>query len=469
MRAAVVGVGRRVGALPSLIQDGLLYLASAAYALVMISFAASADYRAWGEIALVAYLIAGVASLAVASYAPFREHPVVVRRVRRTLGAGLVIGVLFIPLAAELHWRAEASPGAHAQPEVAVVERAGDRVANSRSAYLADPTSVGISPSNDAHATDASTYFPYFPGMIPFGLTNVLAIPVVLTDARVAFVSFSLLVAAVGLALAGGGRSRRSRVAQFLVILPTGALPMVTGGDDLPVLALLFLGFVLGARRHPGWAGLVLGLAGTLKLTAWPAIAVAALLARDRQGRAATGRYTAAAAAVLVPALAYGFFSAPGAFVNNALRFPLGLADLHSPAASPLLGHLLVSRFPAERHLLTALIAVVGLAVIAVYLARRPPRTMAGAAEATGTVLLVATLLAPATRFGYLIYPANLFVWSCFLAPIETSAPVEVHAASPRSRRRSSTELDALGGLPPPSAEERAPLEGVMRTPASQS
>ena len=65
-------------------------------------------------------------------------------------------------------------------------------------------------------------------------------------------------------------------------VLPTGALPMVTGGDDLPVLALLFLGLVLAAKRRPALAGLVLGLSGTLKFTSWPVILLACFAVRDR-------------------------------------------------------------------------------------------------------------------------------------------------------------------------------------------
>jgi hypothetical protein len=68
----------------------------------------------------------------------------------------LVIGVVLIPLGAEIHWRADAVPGAHAQPEVAVIERAGDRVAEDLNPYPAAPSTVGVSPSSDAHGTDST-------------------------------------------------------------------------------------------------------------------------------------------------------------------------------------------------------------------------------------------------------------------------------------------------------------------------
>jgi hypothetical protein len=468
MQRPVLAAWGRLCALPPLAQDGLLYLASAIFAVLTIHYAVTADYREWGAMAGVAYGVCGVVALSVAGYRRVRENPVLVRRVRGVLCTTLVIGAVLVPLTAELHWRATAAHGAQAQPEVAVIERAGDRVAQSRDPYPLHPAEVGISPGSDAHATDASAYFPYLPGMIPFGLMNALHLPTELTDARVTLVSFSLLIAAVALAVSGSAASRRSRVVQMLIVLPTGALPLVTGGDDLPVLALLFLGFVLGARRRPALCGLVLGLAGTLKFTSWPVLVLMLFAVRDENGRRAYRRYGITACAVLAPALIYGFFSAPGPFLNNAIRFPLGLANLRSPAASPLLGHVLTTLFPADRRAVTAVLGVIGVALMLAYLSRHLPRTVAAVSRTTAIALLIATVLAPATRFGYLIYPANLFVWSYFLAPIEAAASERRQSSSSRSMRRISTELVSAGVPPPSSAGVIAPLRSSMRTPTSQ-
>ncbi len=38
-----------------------------------------------------------------------------------------------------------------------------------------------------------------------------------------------------------------------------------------------------------------------------------------------------------------GFLTSPAAFVENVIRFPLGLTSVKSPAASPLLGQVLVT------------------------------------------------------------------------------------------------------------------------------
>ena len=45
-------------------------------------------------------------------------------------------------------------------------------------------------------------------------------------------------------------------------------------------------------------------------------------------------------------------------------------------------------------------------------LVRRPPTTAAEVGTLAGWVMLVAILVAPATRIGYLVYPINFFVWA---------------------------------------------------------
>jgi hypothetical protein len=49
------------------------------------------------------------------------------------------------------------------------------------------------------------------------------------------------------------------------------------------------------------------------------------------------------------------------------------------------------------------------------HLVRRPPSSAAQVASLTGWVMLIAIMLAPATRVGYLLYPINLFVWAWML------------------------------------------------------
>jgi Glycosyltransferase family 87 len=194
--------------------------------------------------------------------------------------------------------------------------------------------------------------------------------------------------------------------------LPTAALPLATGGDDMPVVALMLLGLVALQRRRPVVAGLALGAASTLKFTAWPVVLFALFAATDRERRRAAGRYALAVVVLVVPVVLPVALHNPSAFVDNVVRFPLGLAGVASPAASALPGHILVSVVPSIHRAYVIGAAVLGLAVLARHLYRHPPRDAAAVASLTGWVMLVAILLAPATRVGYLLYPINLFLWA---------------------------------------------------------
>ena len=93
----------------------------------------------------------------------------------------------------------------------------------------------------------------------------------------------TMLTSGAALALLRATRRQKIRVAQFLLALPTGALFLATGGDDMPILALSLLGVVALQRRANNVAGISLGLAAAMKLTAWPLALGALLVARDRR------------------------------------------------------------------------------------------------------------------------------------------------------------------------------------------
>ncbi len=480
MRALPVRLLKRLSALEGLTQDALLYLAAAAFAGALALGHGLGDYKAWGNIAGFCYLGGGLLLTAVAlRHRRVRLSPRAVSWWRRAVLVALLAGAVVAPLCAELTWRAEAVPGVHAQPEVAVIERAGDRVVNGHSPYPRHPNSVGIAPSSDAHGVDATAFFPYLPGMVGFGVLNALHLPRVLRDARVTLALFTLVIAAAALVGSGESRSRRGRIAQFLIVLPSGALPMVTGGDDLPVLALMLAGLVLAKRRMPLCAGLVLGLASSMKFTSWVLAFLLAFAIRDREDQRAWLRYGLGVAAMVVPAIAVGVLLQPHAFIENVLRFPLGLTRIKSPAASPLLGQFLVSELPSHKTVITAILLVIGAAVALGMMIRRPPRTPAGAAGATAFIMALATVLAPATRFGYLIYPANLIVWALLLPhrPLGDHAPARarrhlvqgaatlfgaLQPPSPRSATRSTTALAA------PVTPGVGELRGSTKAPTSQ-
>ncbi len=483
VRSAAVALWHRAAALPALLQDAWIYLASAVFAGGVALKSVSADYRGWGETAAVAYSVAAAVCFAAARASRSSAwRPAAVAALRRVLVVLVIGGAVLVPLLAQLVWRAEGVPGAHAQPEVAVVERAGDRAASAQDPYLLHPTTVGVAPSSDSHQVDDSSFFPYLPGMVPFGLVNaVRRLPAELKDARVALTGFTLLVGAIALLWSDASLARRGRALQFLVALPTGALPMVTGGDDLPVLALMLLGLVLAERRRPVLAGMVLGAAGTLKFTAWPLLVLMAPAIRDSEGRPAALRYSLAALVLLVPVLGVGIGLDPVSFFENVVRFPLGLARVKSPAASPLLGEVLTHALPQHRLALTALLLVVGAGVALAVYGRMRPRTPAAVARYVAFAMLLATVLAPATRFGYLIYPADLVVWAWLLdgmqvggarAPSERRArrgPVPGRLAAQSASPSSTSEIDALvTALAPASEVEKDEATGWTSTSTSQ-
>ncbi len=432
IRSAVALLAERLTALPVLRQDALLYLCSALFCAGVAVVAVTADYRLWAEIAGGPYLLAALGSEAVLRRRRRRAEPGEVAGAAGDVAGratsfrrGLVLSVfalaVVLPLGIQVTWRAEA-PGprtnphrAMAQPEVAVIERAGDRFAHFQDPYLAHPRTVGVSPSNDSKQVNATSFFPYLPGMVVFGLSNPAPLPKPFTDARVLLAGFSALVVALALFLVPATSRRKWRALQFLLVLPTGALPIVTGGDDLPVLALLFLGLVLVRRRQPVWAGVAMGLAAILKWTAWPLVLLAFLAVRDEEDRPAMLRYSLAVVVIVVPVLGAAVALSPHAFFENVVLFPLGLTKVHSPAASPLPGQAIVQLLPSLKRPLTVALVGAGALLVLVFLWRHPPRTAYEAAHFAGWALAFAIFIAPATRFGYFIYPANMLVWAYLL------------------------------------------------------
>jgi hypothetical protein len=194
-------------------------------------------------------------------------------------------------------------------------------------------------------------------------------------------------------------------------VLPICALTLAVGGDDLPVLALCLLALAYAGRSRDGAAGVAVGLAGALKLFAWPVALV--LLALAIQRRRARG-YAAGAFGIPVLALVPAFLVDAGAAVENVIRFPLGRGLVRSPAASPFPGHLIATGLPGGSAIAAALLVLAGIA-IGVWLIRRPPRDAPAAALVCAIGLLTATLLMPATRFGYLLYPVAYAVWAVAL------------------------------------------------------
>ena len=413
-------------------RDALLYACSALFAGVTALSVGIPLYRQWGQLAFGPYLAAALLMALVARQvgqaAPGRGW----RAARVAAFLIVLFGATVVPLALEVVWRSEGNPSQHVQPEVVVVEQAGVRAAHGRDPYR-EVDRDGHILIHEKTEPVYELYYPYLPGMVLFGLSSSDSgskIGARLTDARIQFLLFTGVITLVALSRLRPPTDARFRSLQVLTVLPTAALPLATGGDDMPVVALMLLGLAALQRRRPVLAGLALGAASSLKFTAWPLAVLALWAVTDLHRRRAIGRYLLGVAAITVPVVVPVALRNPSAFVDNVIRFPLGLAGVSSPAASALPGHALVSIFPREHRLYVVVVGVVGCAVLVRHLLRNPPRHAAGVAALTGWVMLIAILLAPATRVGYLLYPINLFVWAWMLNQADDPVGEEVREPS---------------------------------------
>src|SRR5215469_4172842 len=334
-----------------------LFAASAAYAMLMALVTSNHLHRTWGIFAACSYLLAAMVVLVLKA-----------RGVDPALLISLA-GALVLPLGLMASDRLQ-------QPEVRVINKSASLLVHHGTPYLG--------PAALAAAHSPNIFDPYLPLMTLFGVPRALLGFSVLTDPRIWF---------------GVG---------FMVIF---AAALAVGGTDVPVLAFICLGLALLWREpHPVLAGLALGISCAMKATAWPALLVAVVLVLVRDGRRAawilSGTAVAVFAAIVGPVAVLG----PRALVQNTISFPLGLASIKSQAVSPLPGRLLVETGQTGHLIAVALLALACLGIIA-SLAIRPPRTVPAATWRIVIGLSLMFVLAPATRFGYFLYPAGLLAW----------------------------------------------------------
>ena len=291
--------------------DAMLYGLGAAFALGIILFSTLDLYRQWGELALGPYIFGTVVSAVLAivrrhkatTGAPAAETTVTTtaappsprRRAWRSpmtprlaIAVCVFVGATAVPLALEVVWRSNGDPGSHFQPEVATIEKGGQTVAKGNDPYHNVTNSHGKVLYRVPGEPTYEGFLPYLPLMTVFGLPSARHHDIVLTDARIFFSLATLALTAVALWLCPADGRRKMRTLQVIAILPTAALPLATGGDDMPIVAFLLLAMVLAQRRQPFAAGVVLGVVSAMKFTAWPLAALALFAARDRRGRAAS-------------------------------------------------------------------------------------------------------------------------------------------------------------------------------------
>jgi hypothetical protein len=295
-------------------------------------------------------------------------------------------------------------------PEVQVIQRAASLLLHTGTPYLAP-----------GQYDSFLSYNPYQPFMAIFGLPSAMGATGLLGDPRIWMTLVSVALIALAFWLAAPHLSCRhcSRNVLLSTIFaassPVIAFPLAVGITDPPVIALLLVTLALAARpgRRAMWAGFALGLASAMKSTAWPAVPIFAALLATRDGIRAMWRFVGIViivAAGLSVAMAPAALSDPTAFVQNTILFPLGLTKYKTPAASPLPGHLLAMTGSAGHMAAVALLALAGLG-FAVSLIVKPPSDARGAAFRIALGLAVMFTLAPATRWGYFVYPIGLIGW----------------------------------------------------------
>jgi len=284
------------------------------------------------------------------------------------------------------------------------------------------------------------SYNPYLPVMAVFGMPKALGATGLWADPRVwlTAVSIALIFAAFSIAAphrhCDGCRHGVLLSTVFIAASPVIAFPLAVGITDPPVIALMFLTLALIAQP----SGLIraaaaLGVACAMKATAWPAVPVFTAMLAARDGVRKAWRFAAATiviAGVLAVVMAPEALANPYSFLQNTVLFPLGLTKHKTPAASPLPGHLLADTGMAGHWAAVGLLAAAGIAFV-VWLIVRPPRDARAAAWRLAIGLTAMFTLAPATRWGYFVYPIGLVAWLALTRPpAAAGSSLEVPAQS---------------------------------------
>jgi Glycosyltransferase family 87 len=374
--------------------DAALYGASAIAAFVGM-YSRFPTVHAWGAIALPVYGLAGIVTAATAA----TGWAALARRI--VLGF-VIAGAAVAPMLVEIAMRARSGPQ-WAQAEVLVVEQAAAAVGHGRSPY--GHAFVG---DDLVQRADSYRHFPYLPGMAGFGAPHALT-DSPYADARIGFVVVAAGVTWLALRQPCFDELARLRVMQFGFALPFAAEAIATGGDDIPVLALLLLGVALYASARPALAGVPFGLSMLLKTTAFPVV-FCLLVGIRRGGPGRRSLLVATVAALTVDAVLA--LPSPHRFVVDTTLWPAGLAADVSPAQMPTLGALV-------RHGRGPVLFVVELAVVAICLwlvFAFPDATIAGALRIAAGLFVVLIVVNPVGRPGYLAYPVALCCWSACLA-----------------------------------------------------
>jgi Glycosyltransferase family 87 len=361
-----------------------LLLGFAVFATLYALITRNLAHELWAAYAAVSYAASAVALVA----RPVRRMLPTLAQRRWLVVALLVMGTTVAPLAHQV-------VDGIANPEIQILCEAADRW---RSVGTPFPTEAELA----GRVTDVNAYNVYLPLLAVFGLPSAAFGPSPIADPRIylALVSFTIFLLL--------GR-RASWPVVLFITSPWVALQLVSGTTDIPVLGFVLVGLMLAGRERFGWAGVAMGIAAGLKALAWPAVAIALILVGVRGKWRGLTRFIGMVALVLVAALGLPVLADPAAFVVNAIELPLGVLPIKLTAQSPLPGYLLSQAGPVGHVIVLVLLGSAAL-TIGVRALRRPPQNAATAARWTALGMLVAVLLAPATRYGYLVYSVGLLL-----------------------------------------------------------
>lgn len=305
-----------------------------------------------------------------------------------------------------------------ANMETAVVERGGELFLRNGSPYL----DISALPHPQVWH-----YNPYSPLLSVFGVPRAIFGNHWWTDARWFFMLATLLVLWAAWRLAQRPHIPDAALL-LLAVFPPVTQNFVAAGIDALIVALMVWAIVAISRGQSFIAGLIAAVAVGMKLTALPVVVVAAVFAfcrpprprsartsrafrasrgtrnsRSVQGALFVGATLLGMVAVYVPAFALN----REAFLENVIRYPLGLSRVTSSAQGGTPGQLISSIGPAGKSVVLGFLVVAAFLILA-WIVWRPPRTATRAFAISAVGLFTAMLLMPASRFGYIIYPAVL-------------------------------------------------------------
>jgi hypothetical protein len=389
-------------------ESGLL-VTFATFAALYAVVTSKPAHQLWAVYAAVGYTAGAVALLARPLH---RMLPALAQR-RWLVATLLVAGTTVLPLAHQ------AASGI-ANPEIPILREAAERWLRIGTPFPAETELAG-------RAGDVNAYNVYLPLLAVFGLPSAVFGRLPITDPRIylALVSFAVFLWL--------GRRTGWPVALFLVS-PWVALQLVSGATDVPVLGFILIGLVLAGGGRFGWAGVASGIAAGLKVLAWPVIVIELILVWTCGRWRALLRFTGMLVLVLVVVLGLPVLADPAAFVVNAIKLPLGFLPVKLTAESPLPGYLLARTGPAGRIAVLVLLGSAAL-VIGGCALRRPPQDSTTAARWIALGMLVAVLLAPASRYGYLVYSVGLLLLPVLVGSLAVQARDPAAAGLPPRRR----------------------------------